>query len=339
MIQNKIAIHDSKVSFSERWIDYCKKENIPYKIVDCYQNDIIEQLQDCTVFMWHFYHTNEKDILFAKQLLYALQSTGKKVFPDFSTAWHFDDKVGQKYLLEAAGAPFVPSYVFYNRHDALNWAASCTYPKVFKLRTGSGSVNVQLVKSFTEAGALIKKAFTGGFKNSGLVPLSDVYSKFKRGRASLNAMLRSIARQVVPTKFAKMSNREKGYIYFQDFIPGNDHDIRVVVIGDRAFALKRMVRENDFRASGSGNILYDRELFDESVIKLSFDINKKIRSQCLAFDYVFDNGRPLVVEISFGFHTGGYDACPGYWDETLRWHEGRFNPYGWMVDNIRAANT
>lgn len=38
----KIAIHHRPDSFSERWIEYCKKENIDYKIVNAYDNDIEE---------------------------------------------------------------------------------------------------------------------------------------------------------------------------------------------------------------------------------------------------------------------------------------------------------
>lgn len=43
----KIAIHHSKGSFSERWITYCQKKGIDYKIVNCYESDIINQLKDC----------------------------------------------------------------------------------------------------------------------------------------------------------------------------------------------------------------------------------------------------------------------------------------------------
>ena len=38
----KIAIHNSKGSFSDRWIDYCQKNNIPFKIVNAYDSDIFE---------------------------------------------------------------------------------------------------------------------------------------------------------------------------------------------------------------------------------------------------------------------------------------------------------
>ena len=108
----KIAIHHTPGTFSDRWISYCEEKGIPYKIVDAYSSDIVKQVEDCDAFMWHHHHANYKDALFAKQLLYSLQIAGKKVFPDFNTGWHFDDKVGQKYLLEAIGAPLVTSYVF-----------------------------------------------------------------------------------------------------------------------------------------------------------------------------------------------------------------------------------
>jgi len=40
----------------------------------------------------------------------------------------------------------------------------------------------------------------------------------------------------------------------------------------------------------------------------------------------------LVIEISYGFSPEGYYNCPGYWDKNLKWYEGKFNPYGWMVE-------
>lgn len=72
--------------------------------------------------MWLHYRENYKDALFAKQSLYSLVITGKKVFSDFNTCRYFEDKVGQKYLLEAIGAPLVPSYVFYTKKRLYNGA-------------------------------------------------------------------------------------------------------------------------------------------------------------------------------------------------------------------------
>lgn len=330
-----IAIQPSKNSFSERWIPYCKEKGIAYKLVDCYANNIIQQLEDCSALMWHHHHGNQRDIVFARQLLFAAEQSGMKVFPDFNTSWHFDDKLGQKYLFEKMGIEAAPAFVFYTKKDALEWIETAAFPKVFKLRGGAGSSNVKLAKDRAMAVSLVNKAFGSGFSQyQSMDNLKERIRKYRAGKTDATDVLKGVIRLAKPPASAKVGGKEMGYIYFQEFIPGNDHDIRVVVIGDKAYAIKRMVRENDFRASGGGHILYARELFDESLIKLSFDINEKIKSQCLALDFVFDNGKPLVVEISFGFSMAGYDPCPGYWSRDMEWHEGKFNPYGWMVDDV-----
>ena len=332
----KIAIHCRQGSFSERWIEYCKENNIPYKIVNAYDSDIIKQVEDCEAFMWHHLQNNYKDALFAKQLLYSLQTAGKKVFPDFHTGWHFDDKVGQKYLLESIGAPLVPSYVFYTKKDALDWVSNTSFPKVFKLRGGAGAENVRLVHSKTEAKRLIRKAFGRGFPQYDTKShLKDVYVKWKQGKVSFLEVCRGLAHLFIPIRNAKFHANENGYAYFQDFIPNNKYDIRVIVIGDKAFAIKRMCRPDDFRASGSGNIIYERSEIDLRCVKMSFDVAAKLKTTSVATDWV---RTPIdewfVVELSYGFAMHGYDTCPGYWTNDMQWHEGQFNPQGWMVEEM-----
>ena len=330
-----IAIHHSKGSFSDRWITYCKANEIAYKIVDCYQSDIMHQLDDCDALMWHINHQNSKDVLFAKQLLYSVNAAGKRVFPDYNTAWHFDDKVGQKYLLEAIGAPLVPTWIMYNKKDALVWAEKNSFPKVFKLRGGAGSANVRLAKTKSEAVQLIEKAFGRGFSQyDSLGNLKERIRKYQLGKTDIFDVIKGFVRIIYPTKYTMVAGRERGYVYFQEFIPENNYDIRVIVIGDKAFAIKRMVRDDDFRASGSGNIRYEKENFEDTTIKLSFFLSCKLKSQCVAFDYVYQDKQPYLVEISFGFVKEVYDSCVGYWDNEMNWYEGLFDPYGWMVEDL-----
>lgn len=332
----KIAIHRSDWGFSKEWISYCEREHIDYKVVDCYKNDIIQQVADCDALLWHHHHSDAKDVLFAKGLLFALEQSGMKVFPDFNTAWHFDDKVGQKYLLEAVGAPIPKSWVFYEKKDALDWVNRTRFPKVFKLRGGAGSTNVKLVKSKKQAQRLISKAFGRGFSAyDGWNDLNEQWLRYRQKRLKPIDLLKSIRRLFVSTRYARTVGREKGYIYFQEFIPENNFDIRIIVIGSKAFAIKRMVRPNDFRASGGGNTKYAREHFDEKCVRISFDIASKLKVQCIAYDYVFDKkDNPLIVEISFGFAKEVYYPCSGYWDKEMNWHEGSFNQVEWIVDLI-----
>ena len=206
----KIAIHYNPGNFFYFFIKYCKENGIDYKIVNAYDSSIISQVSDCDAFMWHHHHGNPKDILFAKQLLYSLEESGKRVFPNFRTGWHFDDKVGQKYLLESIGAPLVPSYVFYSKNDALEWVNNTTFPKVFKLRGGAGASNVKLAHTANEARKFIRKAFGRGFSQFNRWGyLKERIRKWRLGKDSFLGVCKGLGRLLIPTDFAKMHRREK----------------------------------------------------------------------------------------------------------------------------------
>ncbi len=331
-----IAIVKGKGGFTKRWVDYCEDKHIPYKLINVYDSNVVEQVSNCDVVMWHYHHNYYKDTLFAKELLYSLECSGKKVFPDWHTNWHFDDKVGQKYLLESIGAPLVPSFVFYSEKDSIEWLKRTDYPKVFKLRGGAGSQNVVLVNDFKEAKKMVHKAFTKGFPHKSL---GQTYRENKRlmseGKITFLYFAKVLIAGIVkPILENETFPPQRGYVYFQDFIPNNPYDIRVVVIDEKAFAIKRMVRDNDFRASGSGHIRYNKEELSEECVKVAFDVTKKIKAQCLGFDFVFHNGKPEIVEMSYGFSPQGYDACEGYWTDDMCWHQEKFNPQGWMINSV-----
>ena len=331
----RIAIHHKAGTFSDRWISYCKENDIDYKIVNAYDFDIVSQIkEDCDAFMWHHHHGDYRDALFAKQLIYSLESSGIKCFPDFHTTWHFDDKVGQKYLLESIGAPLVPSYVFYSKKEALEWVSQTTFPKVFKLRGGAGASNVKLAHTAKEARKFVRKAFGKGFPQFDKIGyLKERYHKWRQGRDSFVGVCKGIGRLLIPTDYAKMHGREKGYVYFQDFIPNNTFDIRVVVIGDKAMGEKRYVREGDFRASGSGQFEYIQIRGD--VLEIAFGIAQKLRLQTVAFDFIFRDNEPLIVEMSYGFGTHGISHSGGYYTRDLQWNEENHLDFcGWMVENI-----
>ncbi len=334
----KIAIHYSKGSFSERWIAYCENNYIEYKLVNAYANDIIQQVEDCDGFMWHFHQGDYRDMQFAKALIFSLETKGIFCFPDSHTCWHFDNKIWEKYLLESIGAPLVSSFVFYTEKEALAWVRQVEFPKVFKLKGGAGASNVRLANNRKEAERLIKQSFGKGFiQFRWKEKLKEEWGKFRQGKSTFRDVLRPIkfALNHYPTKFSHYHQNEIGYAFFQEFIPNNAFDIRVIVIGDKAFAIKRLVRKNDFRASGSGIILYDHNDIPESCVQISFQTSKKLNTQCLAYDYVLGkNKEPLIVEISYGFAMLGYDLCPGFWTNDMVWHEEKFCPQNWMVDNL-----
>ena len=339
-IDLKIAIHHKSGSFSDRWIDYCNERGIPYKLVNCYNSDIVMQLQAFDLLLWHWNQYDTKAILFARQLLTSLQHMNIKVFPDINTCWHFDDKLGQKYLLEAIGAPLVPSYVFYDKEEALSWICQANFPKVFKLRGGAGSMNVHLVRTRSKAKVLCYQAFGRGFPAVAGY-FSDIRTRIHKTKSSTQFLEK--IRRAPKTIFRNLVlrhqlPREKDYMYFQDFIANNEFDTRVTIIGNKAFAFRRMVRKDDFRASGSGHIDYKPFKVHMECIQIAFQVTKRLKMQNMAFDFVMTHDlKPKIVEVSYSYVPDAVYACPGYWDEGLNWHEGQVWPQDTILEDVMAT--
>ena len=331
----KIGIYNSGSGFAPDWIEYYKSHNIDYKLVNPYDSDIIEQLSDCDAFMWHHCHNDYKDLLFAKQLTAAIETSGKIVFPNHNTGWHFDDKIGEKYLFEALNIPAVKSYIFYDKHSALKWAKGTSYPKVFKLRGGAGSANVILAKDLRQAKRLIYKSFGKGFKAFRAKDyFKERYKNWKSGHDDFYGVIKALGRFISAPKLMRLIENQKGYAYFQDFMPGNDFDTRVTIIGEKAFAFRRAVRKDDFRASGSGEIIYGD--IDLSMIKMAFEAADKIKSQSLALDFIYNTEhQPVIIECSYGFIQNAPNKSGGYWTKDLKWHISKSNDLcGDMVKDV-----
>jgi len=334
----KLAIHKEPGSYSDRWIPFCESNGITYIIVDCFAPDIIERLKTVDCLMWHWHLADRGSLRFAKGLTAAIEQMGVKVFPSGDTAWHYDDKVAQKYLFEALQLPLIPSYVFYSKEKAVEWVNQTSFPKVFKLRGGAGSVNVSLANSRKEALRLVSKAFGSGFPvlNRKAI-LGDRLRHIQKQRSigSIFKFMGSLARCFVPSMKERLSPRQVGYIYFQDFIPNNKHDTRLVVIGNRCIGLRRYCRGNDFRASGSGDFSYEREFFPDVVVSLAFECARKLKMQSVAFDFVERDGEFLLVEVSYCFSIGAaYDDCPGYWARDLEWINAPVDPQRFILEDL-----
>lgn len=333
MSQPIVAIHHTKNSFADAWVEYCREHDVPFQFVNAHDSDIIKQLANFRVFLWHFSHGCSTDLQMARPVLKSAELMGLKVFPSISTSWHFDDKVAQFYALSAIGAPVVPSYVFYSRQQALEWAANTRFPKVFKLRRGSGSRNIHLVRTKEAARRFIFKAFGKGFRPSGT--LANEKDKLRKhwNNGSIFPFIQSLPSKIKRrTRLDKFAGFERGYVYFQDFLEGNTFDIRVAIVGARAFSFTRDVRPGDFRASGSGIINYPD--IDRRCIDIAYDIAARLGSQSIALDFLFDqNGEPKIGEISYGYDSTLIYNCAGHW-RGKEWIVGNIWPGTAIIEDL-----
>jgi len=205
------------------------------------------------------------------------------------------------------------------------------------LKCGAGSRNVKLVRNKRDAKKLVRKAFSKGFYP--VDPLSRIKERFwiLRRDKNWNAVIKvagGLVRVLIPKEKEKLAPKEKGYVYFQDFIPGNTCDTRLVVIGNRCFGLRRYCRKGDFRASGSGLLDYNPMAIDIRMVEIAYETAKKLKSQTLAFDFILDDNVPKIIEISYCHPMAFLDPCTGYWDNKLNWHEGNYNVQELIIDDF-----
>jgi len=305
-------------------LDYNNIEHIDLDIND---PGFWDNLKSCNLFIAKFSQVDD-DLNLMSQIMPVINIFLKiPCFPDFNTIWHYDDKLKQYYLLKQFGFPVADTYIFWDKVKALNWALSADYPLVFKLKGGSGSSNVTLIKSNKKARWLIRKAF-----NKGLHPhWYDMIGKVKAYNRDFVKISKYLIKPYYNKYFKGINGfpnytRHKNYVLFQKYFPDNEYDTRVAVLGKRAWAFKRFNRKNDFRASGSD--MYDTRIdgIDKRMLRIAFDVSAKLGFQSMAYDFVYDKDRqPVILEISYTY--GDYpEFSTGFWDAELKWHDGNYVP-------------
>lgn len=299
-----------------------------------------DDVKEADVFLAKFVNTDDSLALMRQILPVISLYMKKKCFPNYPTAWHYDDKVSQYYLLKQGGFPVIESWVFRNKRKALRWASDCQYPIVFKLKGGAGSTNVKLIKDHSTCARLIRKAFASGIHPYYFDLLGKMKAFNYNGRKILKFLLLPYLRRIRRGGSGFQNYyRHKNYIYFQKFMPGNEYDTRVTILGDRAFAFRRYVRSKDFRASGSNHYGMNRDKIDRRMVRIAFDVSKTFGFQSMAYDFVYNESKePCIIEISYTY--GDYpEFSTGYWDTELVWHDGHYLPeFFELMDLLQDPN-
>jgi glutathione synthase/RimK-type ligase-like ATP-grasp enzyme len=339
----KVAIHkDPNIKlhsayWTTEWGNFCTNNTIDYQYVNCYDSNIIEQLKNFDVLLWHFSGYLFKDMLIAKDILFSAKKMGLKVFPDFDDCWHFDDKIAETYLLQSIDAPLPKSFMYYSLEDLKNALNILSFPIIAKLRNGSGSHNVKLIKDKSALEKYAQQMFSKGFnsspsllyKTSSNIKSSKSLKVFYNRAKRIPEFLKTLAA-------AKVFPNEKGYLYLQEFIPNNGFDLKVVVIGDKLSFIGRNIREGDFRASGGGDLFYDRKFITKNVIDSAFRTNDLLGFKCMGYDYVVnkETGEGIIIEISYGFSHEALLLAKGYFDRDGNWYEKPLNAPVEILNNL-----
>ncbi|MDZ4204287.1 MAG: hypothetical protein U1C46_05655 [Bacteroidales bacterium] len=322
-------------TFAQKYADILSFNKIGSSFLDIDQLNFWEQVAglDFLIYQWGQW---DYDRQIAQTVLPIVENEYKVTcFPDRRTSWHFDDKVAEYYLLRAHGFPMIKSWIFWDREKALSWVETAKYPVVFKLKSGAGSNGVVLVKKPEVARCLINRMFGKGII-PGEIPVKGAtqwkdFNLYKFARHKVGNLQRRMRGEDAERCWVP----NKNYALFQQFLPNNDFDTRVTIIGQHAFAFRRFNRDNDFRSSGSGKINYDPAEVDLNHVRKAFEISRTMGFQSMAYDFLYnENGKSEICEISYTYIDQAIFNCPGHWDSNLNWHSGHYWPQTMILNTL-----
>ena len=337
-----IAIHPDSFageSFSDHWITYFRKHEIETIKVDLRTPAGFNSATGAGGVMWRYGH-NPQDKQSAGRILYTLENLYRvPTFPNQTLIWPFDEKTSQYYLLKALNAPIPDTWLFWDYGQALDFITTASYPLVFKLSSGASGSNVQRIETKEEAASLCWHMFHRGIFPRLWIPRNDSeeYDRLSnRIRARIvkiqEALFRAkdsaryFLRNQYPPLPAHFWKAEFGYLYIQEYLPGNEFDTRVYVIGKHAAAVRRLNRPGDFRASGSNRPDFDQAAIDKRCIKIAYEISQRAGFSSMSYDFLFKSGQPVISEFGYTFGESLPVGCPGWYNADLTYTPGKRSP-------------
>lgn len=287
----------------ERWFEF--------EVVDLDRHDWLDVVRPFDVVLWKSYVLGPEAASYYKEKIYFLEAHLRKlVFPSFKTVWHYESKVAQSYIFAHERVVTPKTVVSFEVHDAEARLDAASPPYVFKRSAGAGSQDVWKVDDRDAARDVVRATLAHQLWSESRPPAGTL------GKAAAAVSLlrkRWMRNRVVDRVLGREQFRP---VYWQEFIAGNEADLRITVIGGRfACAFWRLNRPDDFRASGSGRIDYARPI-PEAALATCIELARALELDTIAFDLVFRDNEPLIVEMSYAYVAEAIANAPGIYERA-----------------------
>ena len=285
----KIAMVKDRTTYYPIFEKVFREYGFDIKLYDVWdQNQLDSLLYDSfDGFVWRAKH-DPKIRNLARRFIYLFdQEFAIPTYPNWHAYWHYDDKIAQSLLFKKLAIPTPQTHVFVNKERAMAFAEQTDYPIIYKSAHGAGSSNVGMLKNQRQARAYINKVFGRG----------------------------------VRTFFKEES--QKDYVYFQEFIPDNSGDYRIICSKD--YVIRGFFRGNRTDApfaSGSGFV--DIVELPKSLLDFGARINKQLNYDFMSYDLLKNKGDWLITEMGViygGREISFYDQAFVYVKQNKEWQK------------------
>ena len=299
-------ISDYKNNFGSKWkaqpyrsgydknllADLFAKKGFTIKVISAYEVKFEKNIWENS---WVIYTSLEEKGLHYKNFLFdvlkGIESLGAKVIPSLDFLQAHENKVFMEILRETKLPEkyrTISAKIFGTMEDLKNSLQKnqIIFPCVIKKASGSMSRNVALAKNENELVVAAKK-------------MSSTYN--------LKARLKELVREKKYTGYKPESSFQNKFI-IQPFVENLSCDWKVLIYGNQIYTLKRNIKANDFKASGSGlNYTAGSESdFPIEYLDFVYEFFKILDVPNLSLDFSLTNNQPYIFEfqgISFGTST------------------------------------
>lgn len=251
-------------------------------------------------------YTSSQNIViksYIDDIIYSINNENK-LFPNYDIFKCHDNKGYQEILKVKLNINSLNSIY------SLKFNPQINFPIVYKTIDGAGSNSVHLVKNNN---SLYKLIFKKKLKNLNLKNLKDFIKLY-------------LKKKIIKKKFSP----DQSILYdvyerfiLQPFIKDLENDFKILVFGNKYYLLKRIIRKNDFRASGSGNFEFINKINDnvKNLLDFSEKIKIKINTPTLGMDICIDKHKNCHLIEFQGTHLGPYTLqnSLGYFTKKDQW--------------------
>lgn len=230
---------------------------------------------------------------YIEDIVYGLELAGAKVIPSYKFLKANNNKVFMEILRDIGWISEIQginSQYYGCAEELIQKQATINYPVVIKTAAGAMSKGVSSASNYKE-----------------LISNVKIISRSKNIYSETRDFLRA--------------HKHKGYIkeskYRQKFITQNmikglSNDFKVLIFGTKIFYLRRDVRDNDFRASGSGKFKFEKEC-PPGMLEYAYNVFKLFDVPNISIDVCYDGKNFHIIEFQvIYFGTTTIEKSPFY---------------------------
>ncbi len=221
---------------------------------------------------------------YIEDIMLDVERRGGNLLPSYDMLRCHENKFYQEIVKKRLSLPSPRSLLIgslEDNHESCSWLS---FPCVAKLPFGFGSSTVGLLSSMSELKLYIKNNLIATVKKRKNIFAVKKKNSIYKGNYPLST----------------------GRIILQEYVSELEYDWKVLVFWDKIFTLKRFVRKNDFRASGSGN--FDKYATPSNeLLTFCSEIRHRLNTPFVSLDIVEKNNNFFVIEFQC-LHFGPYTA-------------------------------